>query len=126
MKNSEVMYIEAKDGVASLTAKIGRVRFSKTGKTLEYAGRQFQSLKGAGYKANFADVESGDRYWISRCRKDGNDGLYRTTVHVDAGVRDEYWTVIRSMPERSAQKSFVSTGKHKPNGQEPKDQRNNL
>ncbi len=122
---SEIMYIEPKDGVASLEATIGRVRLSKSGKTLEYDGRKFQSLKGAGYKANYFDIESGDSYWISRCRKDGNDGLYKTTVHVDADVRAEYWTDVRGMPERSHQKSFVSTGKHKPNGQEPKNWRDN-
>ncbi len=114
------MYIEPKDDIASLEARIGRVRFSKTGKTLEYIGRKFQSLKGRGYKANYYDIDSGDWFWISRCRKDGNDGLYRTTVRIDADVRKDYWTDIRSMPDRVDQESFVSTGKHKAGGQEPK------
>ncbi len=126
MKKTEIMYIEPKDGVASLEATIGRVRYSKTGKTLEYEGRKFQSLKGSGYKANYFDIESGEEYWISGCRKDGNDGLYRTTVHVNQDVREEYWSDIRGMPERVKQESFTSTGKHKPNGQEPKNQRTNV
>ena len=76
------MYIEEKAGVASLEANIGKVYLSKTSKTLKYDGKEFQSLKGLGYKANYYDVKTGEHYWISRCRKDGNDGLYKTTVYV--------------------------------------------
>jgi hypothetical protein len=121
----EIMYIEEKVGVASLEATIGKVYFSKTGKTLKYNGREFQSLKGSGYKANYFDVDTGEHYWISNCRKDGNDGLYRTTVHVDEEIRNEYWTEIRNMPERKDQDSFISLGKHKAGGKEPKDWRTN-
>ena len=120
------MYIEEKSGVASLEARIGRVLTSKSGRTIRYNQLEFQSLKGAGYKANYYELESGDHYWISRCRKDGNDGLYRTTVYIDDDVREEYWRDIREMPERVGQSRFVSTGKHKPNGQEPKDRRTNV
>ena len=126
MKKSEIMYIEAKSDVANLEATIGRVHLSKTGKTLEYGGKKFQSLKGHGFKSNYFDIESGEEYWISRCRRDGNDGLYRTTVFVDEDVRAQYWQDIRQMPERIAQGSFTSTGKHKPNGQEPKNRRKNV
>ena len=126
MGKSRIMYLEEKPGVASLTARIGRVEFSKTGKTLKYQGREFQSLKGYGYKSNYFDVESGDRYWISGCRKDGNDGLYRTTVLIDEDCREEYWTDIRGMPDRVSQSQFVSSGKHRPGGQEPKGRSKNI
>ncbi len=62
-----IMYIEPKHGVACAVegeARVGRVTFSKTGKTLYYRGLQFQSLGGRGYKANYFEVESGTRYWI--------------------------------------------------------------
>ena len=36
--------------------------FSKTGRTLYYAGKKFQSLKGAGSKANYAVIETGEQY----------------------------------------------------------------
>jgi len=83
-------------------ARIGRVTFSKTGKTLIYGGREFQSLKGQGFKANYFDVETGAKFWISGCRKDGADRLYgeRVPVEIDAEVRHEYWTSIRGMPDR--------------------------
>ncbi|ABC30462.1 hypothetical protein HCH_03727 [Hahella chejuensis KCTC 2396] len=121
-----VMYIEEKSGVAALEANIGQVFFSKSGKTLEYKGRKFKSLKGSGFKANYFDTETGEHYWFSNCRKDGNDGLYRTKVFVDEEVRREYWGDIRKMPERIEQAHFISTGKHKPNGQEIKSKRTNV
>lgn len=62
---------------------------------------------------------------MSRCRKDGNDGLYKTTVYVDQDIREEYWTDIREMPERKDQESFTSIGKHMPGGKESKNWRNN-
>ena len=126
MKKYEIMYIEAKDGVASLDARIGKVRFSKTGKTLKYDDREFQSLKGSGFKANYFDIESGEHYWVSKCRRDGNDGLYKTTVFIDEDIRSEYWEDIRNMPERKDQASFTSTGKHQAGGKEPKNWRENI
>jgi len=121
----EIMYIEEKAGVAALEANIGKVALSKTGKTLEYKGRKFQSLKGVGYKANYFDVDTGEHYWISKCRKDGNDALYKCKVYVDEEIREEYWIDIRNMPERSKQESFLSTGKHRAGGKEPKNKREN-
>lgn len=122
----EIMYIEDKEGVAALAARIGKVFLSKTGKTLKYGGREFQSLKGSGFKANYFEVETGGHYWISGCRKDGNDSLYKTTVFVDEDIRKDYWTDIRGMPERQNQESFTSTGKHQAGGKEPKNKRKNV
>jgi hypothetical protein len=96
-----IMYIESKADGLSGPARIGRVSFSKTGKTLYYDGKTFQSLKGAGFKANYVEVESGDEYWISGCKRDGTDRLYgeRLPVEIDDDVREEYWTEIRGQPE---------------------------
>lgn len=97
---SRIMYIESKAGGLTGPARIGRVRFSKTGATLYYAGQSFQSLKGSGFKANYYDEETGDRYWISGPRKDGRDALYPTHIApaVDADVHAEYWTQVRGLP----------------------------
>lgn len=99
---SRIMYIESKAGGLSGPARIGRVTFSKTGKTLYYQGRTFQSLKGRGFKSNFYDVATGEEYWISGPRKDGGDRLYggRDLVEIDPDVRLEYWRDIRGLPER--------------------------
>lgn len=106
------MYIEAKPGLTG-PARIGRVRLSKTGKTIYYGGRQFQSLKGgAGTKANFCDVETGEWYWISNCRKDGQDTLYPGVVEIDEDVREEYWLTLRERPDLADVSSFRSEGKY--------------
>jgi hypothetical protein len=40
------MYIENKSRSINASGRIGRVSFSKSGKTLIYGDRRFQSLKG--------------------------------------------------------------------------------
>ena len=57
-------------------------------------------------------VESGLEFWVSGCRKDGNDTLYPGIVEIDEDVREEYWTMIRGLPERMNEKSFRSEGKY--------------
>lgn len=96
------MYIECKAGGLTGLARIGRVTFSKTGKTLYYAGKTFERLTPCGYKCNYFEVRTGERYWISGCKRDGNDGLYGgCTAEIDEDVRAEYWTAIRRKPENA-------------------------
>jgi hypothetical protein len=96
------MYIECKAGGLTGGARIGRVTFSKTGRTPYYRGQRFQSLKGAGFKSNYYDVDSGDDYWISGPKRHGGDALYggSTPIEIDEDVREEYWRKIRRRPER--------------------------
>jgi hypothetical protein len=91
------MYIECKAGNLTGPARIGRVTYSKTGATICYQGREFRSLKGSGFKANYFDVETGEEYWISGPRKDGKDALYATNAspEIDSDVAAEYWSRIR-------------------------------
>ena len=103
---TRIMYVEAKGAGLNGPARIGRVTYSKSGRSLSYAGRTFESLGGSGFKANYFDVETGEHYWISGPRKDGRDRLYEAStrpVEVNADVADEYWTMIRGRlgPERN-------------------------
>ncbi|MGQ2901852.1 1-deoxy-D-xylulose-5-phosphate synthase [Neoaquamicrobium sediminum] len=94
------MYIENKSGSLNGPARIGRVTFSKTGKSVSYDGRIFRSSKGSRFKANYVDVETGEEFWISGPRKDGRDRLYpesSSPVEIDADVAEEYWREIRGM-----------------------------
>jgi len=97
------MYIENKSASLNGPARIGRVTFSKTGKSISYQGRTFQSLKGRGFKANYFDVASGEEFWISGPRKDGDDRLYSQStqpVEIDDDVAEEYWRDVRGkLPE---------------------------
>lgn len=108
-----LMYIEYKgEGIVG-PARIGWVRFSKSGRSLEYGGRRFRSLAGSGFKANYFDEETGDHYWISGCKKNGTDALYSTTIEIDEDAREEYWVGVRGLPENSAQASVRCVGKHR-------------
>ncbi len=105
------MYIEQKGNDVTGPARIGRVTFSKSGRSLYYRGRMFQ--KGTqSSKANFFDAESGERYWISGCKKDGTDRLYSGTVEIDEDAREEYWTNIRNEPEKKDLAVIRVSGKY--------------
>jgi hypothetical protein len=70
------MYVEAKTGYSDDgPAKIGRVSFFKTGRTIYYQGKSFQRIKGGGVWGNYFDVETGDEYWISGVKKNHHDRL---------------------------------------------------
>ena len=105
------MYIEFKGGDVNGPARIGRITFSNTGKTIHYKGQAFQSLKG-GYKANYFDIGTNEEYWISGCKKKGDDTLYPGVVDIDEDVREEYWLEIRNRPDCVGQTSFRSEGKY--------------
>jgi hypothetical protein len=109
---TRIMYIERKADDIVGPARIGRITYSKTGKTIYYDGRTFASLNGTGIKGNFYDVESGEEYWISGCKKDGSDTLYTTTVKIDDDVREEYWVNIRNKPDLKHLASFKGIGKY--------------
>jgi hypothetical protein len=98
MSKTRIMYIEDKSGGLNGPARIGRVSSSKTGKSISYGGRTFQSLKGRGSKSNYFDVDSGEEFWISGPRQDGKDRLYPESsrpVEIDEDVAEEYWRDIR-------------------------------
>jgi hypothetical protein len=104
-KKTRIMYIEDKSEGLNGPARIGRVAMSKSGRSLHYGGRTFQSLGGYGFKANYSDVETGNHFWISGPRKDGRDRLYDSStrpVEIDADVLDEYWTDIRGVKPKRA------------------------
>jgi len=97
LSRSRIMYIEDKSEGLEGDARIGRVYFSKSGKTLYYGGKTFQSLKGRGFKANYFNTENREEYWISGPRKDKHDRLYggNLGVEIDPDVRDEYFELIK-------------------------------
>jgi hypothetical protein len=105
-KKTRIMYIECKAGELVGPARIGRVSYSKTGCTIYYKDKEFQSLKGSGFKSNYREINTGEEYWISGPRRDGADGLYASnvTTEIDEGVREEYWTTIRKKPELTMRK----------------------
>ncbi|MGL6094412.1 MAG: 1-deoxy-D-xylulose-5-phosphate synthase [Fimbriiglobus sp.] len=109
---SRILYVECKGNGLTGPARIGRVTFSKSGRTVYYRGKSLQPLSGRGSKANYFDTETREWYWVSGCRRDGADSLYPLVVELDDDVRAEYWAEIRGRPDSSAQAAFHSPGKH--------------
>jgi hypothetical protein len=110
---SRIMYIECKGNEISGPARIGRVTFSKSGKSSYYKGRRFHTLSGSGFKANYFDWETEEHYRISGCKKRGGDRLYAGTIEIDADVREEYWNEIRGLPNQKDQKLIRCAGKYR-------------
>ena len=71
---SRIMYIESKAESLQGPARIGRVRFTKSGKGIYYASREFYRING--FKANYAEAGTNEPYLISGPRKDGRGRLY--------------------------------------------------
>ena len=111
-KPRELRYIEHKgDGIVG-PARIGWVTFSKSGLSIHYGGRRFGRIKGGGFKSNYREVESGEEYWISGCKRDGSDALYSTSIEIDEDAREEYWVNVRGMPENINQTTLPRKGKY--------------
>ena len=94
---TRIMYIENKSEGLNGPARIGRVIFSKSGRSIHYQGRTFRKVKG-GFKYNHIAEDTGEEFWISGPRKDGLDRLYPSStapVEIDDDVITEYWHDIR-------------------------------
>ena len=100
---TRIMYIENKSEGLNGPARIGRVTFSKSGRSVHYQGRTFLKV-GTGYKYNHIADDNGEKFWISGPRKDGQDRLYPASampVEIDDDVSREYWQEIRGRGELS-------------------------
>lgn len=106
---TRIMYIELKSNSNDRgPARIGRVRFSKSGSSVYYGQTRFETLKGGGVSGNYSNVDTGEEYWISGCKKNGQDRHWAGsgTVEIDDDVREEYWTKIRSQPEHKDKRTI--------------------
>ena len=110
-----VMWIEYKGDNNTLAgpARIGWVVVREKGKRLDYGHQRFRSLRGAGFKSNFYEMHTKERYWISGCRKDGRDALYSTEAEIDEDALEEYWINIRNKPENRNVQRISVLGKNK-------------
>lgn len=94
---TEIKYLELKSGYSGNgPAWIGMVSFSKSGKTIYFNGKAFQSLNGMGINGNFFDLENGDEYWISGVKKDMTDRhrFGGGKVFVEKRVLNDYLKII--------------------------------
>ena len=84
-----LMYVELKSGFSDDgPAWIGKVDFSKSGRTAYFNNKAF---KHAG-KGHFGDIETGENYWISGIKKNGEDRhvFGKGKIQIDRTVVEEY------------------------------------
>ncbi len=89
-----ILYIELKTGYSDDgPAWIGRVKYSKSGQAIYFNDKGFQ--KCAGISGNYVDIETGEEYWISGVKKNGEDRHWAGSgrVMIDRKVVHEYLTV---------------------------------
>ena len=94
---TEIKYLELKSGFShNGPAWIGLVSFSKSGKTIYFNGKAFQSLNGTGIYANYFDLESGEEYWISGVKKDMSDRhkFGSGKIFVEKRILNDYLKII--------------------------------
>ena len=95
MSRARIMYIENKSGGLSGPARIGRVRFSKSGQSLHYQGKTFETLKGNGFKSKEGLINSRfhSEIWFSGDPqgKFGGHRLIRGPVHGRKPPSDGPW-----------------------------------
>jgi len=95
-------YIELKSGHSDNgPAWIAYVERSKTGRTLYFNGRGLTRLKGLRRGAsggNYVDMETGESFWVSGIKKNGEDRHWAGSgkVLVEAAAVTEYLKTIKA------------------------------
>jgi hypothetical protein len=92
-----IMYVEWKAASVDGPGRIAWVELSKSKRSYRYRGRLL--LRCGGYKFNCVDAETGERYWVSGPKRNGQDKLYGGRVEIDEDAREAYWTTVRRKPE---------------------------
>ncbi len=99
MPRTRIMYVELKSGHGDRgPAWISRVRFSKSGRSVFFKGRELLNIGGRGTSANYVDVETREQYWVSGPKKNRQDRHWAGggPVEIDENVRAEYFKLIGS------------------------------
>jgi len=112
--HKEIKYIELKTGYSDNgPAWIGLVSFSKSGKTIYFNDKAFQSLGGTGIQGNFYDIENDDEYWISSVKKDMSDRhkFGNGDILVEKQILREYLHIVgkSELPKYNYQLSEIET-----------------
>lgn len=92
----KIMYIENKSEGHSGLAWIGFVEFSKSGQTVYFNNKALKKLKTTGISGNHFDIETGEEYWISGVKKNGEDRhkFGGGKVMLDKKCISEYLTLV--------------------------------
>jgi hypothetical protein len=110
---SKLFYIELKTGYSDNgPAWIGKAFFSKSGQTIYFNGL---ILKGSG-RGNCHEIETGDMYWTSGIKKNGQDRHWAGSgkITIDVKVIEEYLK-ITGLTELPKNKFLIAELNNTPN-----------
>jgi hypothetical protein len=91
------MYIELKSGYSDNgPAWICKVDFSKSGQTIYFNNKALKKYKTPVQNANHYDIESGEEYWISGVKKNGQDRHWAGggRIMIDRKIVNEYLDLV--------------------------------
>lgn len=94
---SEIIYVELKSGYSDNgPAWIGKGFYSKSGQSIYFNNQLFK--KGSGILGNYYDIETGDEYWISGVKKNGEDRHWAGNgkIMIDKSILPEYLQIINA------------------------------
>jgi hypothetical protein len=95
-QRTRMMYVELKSGHSDNgPAWIGRVTFSKSGRSIFYRNRELIRVKG-GVSGNYMDVQTREEFWVSGVKSNGSNrhSAGSGPVQIDDDVRAEYETLV--------------------------------
>ena len=92
----KIMYVENKSGGDSGLAWIGFVEFSKSGQTVYFDNKALKKLKNTGISGNHFNIETGEEYWVSGVKKNGEDRHWAGggKVMIDKNCIPEYLKLV--------------------------------
>ncbi|MBK7809443.1 MAG: hypothetical protein IPJ51_24645 [Saprospiraceae bacterium] len=93
----QIMYIENKADLHGRgDAWIGKVEFSKTRQTVYFNNQAFKKMETGGSSGNYYDLETGNEFWISGVKKNGQDRHWSGggKVNIDEQVIEEYLSIV--------------------------------
>lgn len=90
------MYIENKSSGHHGSAWIGFVEFSKSGQTVYFNNKALKKLKIPRILGNHFDIETGEEYWVSGVKKNGQDRhqFGSGKIMIDKNSIDEYLKLV--------------------------------
>lgn len=99
--NTRIMYIENNDHeVHRGEAWIGKVEFSKSGKTIYFNGLALRKMTGTAcantFGSNYFSLVEGGYYWVSGVKKNGQDRHWAGggRIKIDRTIVDEYLALV--------------------------------
>lgn len=93
----EIKYIELKSGFSSNgPAWIAEVTFSKSGQTVYFNDMALKKLKNPGIVSNHYDIETGDEYWVSGVKRNGQDRHWAGSgkIMLEEEIVDDYLQLV--------------------------------